>query len=325
MLIVGPPHRDSHAEALPQHIPAGALIVTNRSAVVPARVVATRADGRAFELLFCAPAAGQGVGAVVAAWVRGAKKLKPGDVLSIGALQLKYEGPDAIDPRARSLVVLAGQVLPTLHAHGAIPLPPYIERPEGPDAQDHARYQTVFAGPEGSVAAPTAGLHLEREVLDTMDVVSVVLHVGPGTFLPMDVDDVREHRVGSERVEIEPAAAEAIVAAQRAGRPIVAVGTTVVRALEGVAAVHGAVVPGHTSTDLVITPGFEFSVVTHLLTNFHLPRSSLLMLTCTLGGRSRVLSAYEHAVSHGYRFYSYGDCMLVSRHDQAVPGLDDPS
>ena len=318
MLVVGPPHLDAHAEALPLHLPKDALVVTNRSAVVPARLATTRGDGRAFELLLCAPAVGQGVGTTVTAWVRGAKKLRVGDVLNVGTLQLRLLGPDAVDPRARAFAVEAGEVIPTLLSDGSVPLPPYIERPEGPDAADIDRYQTLFAGPQGSVAAPTAGLHWEPHVLAQLDVVSIVLHVGPGTFLPMDVADVTEHRVGFERVEIEPAVAASIAAARAAGRPIVAIGTTVVRALEGVAVATGIVTAGATQTDLVVTPGFRFRVVTHLVTNFHLPRSSLLMLTCTFGGRQRVLSAYEHAVSRHYRFYSYGDCMVVSR-DQETP------
>ncbi len=319
MLVVGPPHVNLRAEAFAAQLPPDALVVTNRSAVVPARLMTARDDGRPFELLMCAPAQGQGPGTTVSAWVRGAKKLRAGDVLSAGPLRLSLVGPDDVDPRARSFSVQAGEVLPTLRAAGTIPLPPYIERPDGPDDDDRARYQTVFAGPPGSVAAPTAGLHLDEAALSKLDVASLVLHVGPGTFLPMDVADVRQHRVGHERIEIDPEAAARITAARSAGRPIVAVGTTVVRALEGVFAQRGAVVAGATQTDLVITPGFSFGVVTHLLTNFHLPRSSLLMLTCALGGRKRVLSAYAHAVANDYRFYSYGDCMLLSADPTSTP------
>jgi len=321
MLVVGPPHVAAHAADLPTHLPADALVVVNQSRVVPARLQTERVDGRPFELLLCDPAEGQGVGSTVQAWVRGAKKLKPGDVLTAGALQLRALGPDAVsvDPRARAFAVVGGEVLPTLHARGSVPLPPYIDRPQGPDADDLARYQTTFAGPEGSVAAPTAGLHFEADVLAKLDVARIVLHVGPGTFLPMDVDDVTEHRVGSERIEISTHAAAKIEAARAAGRPIVAIGTTVVRALEGIVSAKGCVAPGAATTALVVTPGFRFQVVTHLVTNFHLPKSSLLMLTCALGGRERVLQAYAHAVAARYRFYSYGDCMLVGRAPEASP------
>ncbi len=294
----------AHARDLVAHLPADALVVVNASAVVPARLPTTRdRDGRAFELLLCEPSPAQGVGCTVRAWVRRAKKLREGDQLTAGGLRLRYAGPDAVDPRARCFVVERGEVLPTLADRGTIPLPPYIRRPDGPDAHDRDRYQTVYASTEGSVAAPTAGLHLHRDQLAMLDVVELVLHVGPGTFLPMEVDDVAEHRVGAERIELSESAAARIEAARAAGRPIVAVGTTTTRALEGIAAAHeGRVCPGVGSTSLVITPGFRFSVITHLLTNFHLPRSSLLMLVCALAGRTRVLSWYRQAVAQGYRF-----------------------
>lgn len=312
MVCTGPRPRHALARALVEHLPARALVVVNASRVVPARLVAEREDGRAFELLLCEPSPAQGPGATVRAWVRGAKRLRPGDVLRAGELSLRYEGPDVVDPRARGFTVLAGQVLPQLHARGELPLPPYIARPEGPLPEDIERYQTVYARAEGSVAAPTAGLHLDREALGRLDVVELLLHVGPGTFLPMDVTDVSEHRVGAERVELPVEAAARIEQARAQGRPIVAVGTTTTRALEGIAAVHDGRLPPTTgTTSLVITPGFRFRVVTHLLTNFHLPRSSLLMLVCALAGRDRVLSWYREAVARGYRFYSYGDCMLV--------------
>jgi S-adenosylmethionine:tRNA ribosyltransferase-isomerase len=315
LVCTGPALVHATARALAEHLPAGALVVVNASRVVPARLHAGRdGDGRVFELLLCDPSPGQGPGAPVLAWVRAAKRLRVGDTLRAGALALRYEGQDAVDPRARRFTVREGQVLATLGSHGELPLPPYIARPEGPAAEDHERYQTVYARAEGSVAAPTAGLHLEREALAGLDVVELLLHVGPGTFLPMDVPDVAQHRVGAERVVLPAAAAARIEAARADGRPIVAVGTTTTRALEGIAAAHdGRLPPTEGTTSLVITPGFAFGVVTHLLTNFHLPRSSLLMLVCALAGRERVLSWYREAVREGYRFYSYGDCMLVPR------------
>ena len=296
--------------ALREHLPADALLVVNASRVVPARLHLARADGRSFELLVCEPGPGQGAGTRVRAWVRGAKRLRQGDRIAAGALTLAYVGADDVDPRARWFEIVTGELLPSLHAHGEVPLPPYIERPAGAD--DRTRYQTVYAGPDGSVAAPTAGLHLDDALVAALDPVRITLHVGPGTFLPMEAADVREHRVGTERIEIDEAAATRIEAARREGRPIVAVGTTVTRALEAVAREHGgAVVPCRMDTDLVITPGHRFAVVGGLLTNFHLPRSSLLMLVCTFGGHPRVMAAYEEAVREGYRFYSYGDCMLL--------------
>lgn len=293
------------------------LVVRNDSRVVPARVLARRDDGREFELLFCDPAPSLEVGARVRAWVRRAKKLREKDELSFGDVRLAYVGPDPVDSRARVLELLGGDLLGELERAGEVPLPPYVRRASGPTDDDLARYQTVYAGPPGSVAAPTAGLHFESD--DGLDTVELTLHVGPGTFLPMDVDDVREHRVGAERIHVSEAAATRITDAREQGRPILAVGTTVVRTLESVAALHdGRVVPYEGSTELVITPEHRFAVVDHLMTNFHLPRSSLLMLVCSFGGRERVLAAYRAAVEAGYRFYSYGDCMLVR--GRGMPG-----
>lgn len=303
----------AHARELPRFLDPRALVVVNDSRVVPARLRVMHA-GRELELLVCDPRPGLGPGATFRAWVRGARRLRPGDVVQHGDRVARYVEPDAIDPRARVFCVEVGAWMEALVEGGEVPLPPYIRRPAGPTADDVARYQTTYAAQPGSVAAPTAGLHWEPEVLAQLDVVRVTLHVGPGTFLPLEAADVREHRVGSERIELDAAAASRIAAAKAEGRPIVAVGTTATRALEAVARAHGGeVAPFVGSTDLVITPGFEFQVVDVLVTNFHLPRSSLLMLVCSLGGRERVLRAYAAAVAGGYRFYSYGDCMVVSR------------
>lgn len=301
------------ARELPQHLPPRALVVVNDSRVVPARLHVQHA-GRALELLVCDPRPGLGAGATFRAWVRGAKRLKLGDVVGHGEAVARYVGPDPVDPRARVFEVVAGEWMATLQQGGEVPLPPYIRRPEGPSPEDLARYQTVYAAQPGSVAAPTAGLHWEPEVLAQLDVVRLTLHVGPGTFLPMEAADVREHRVGAERIAIGEEAARRIAAAKAEGRPVVAIGTTATRALEAVARARGgAVEPFVGETDLVITPGHEFKVVDVLVTNFHLPRSSLLMLVCSFGGRERVLRAYGEAVAAGYRFYSYGDCMLLTR------------
>lgn len=313
MVVRGEGVDHHHVPELPRLLPEDALLVVNASRVVPARLHAVRDDGRTFELLVCAPAPGQGPGTTIAAWVRGARTLRPGDRLRLGALELVYRQPDDIDPRARRFSVEAGDVLATCQGHGALPLPPYIEREAGPTDEDQERYQTVFARHVGSIAAPTAGLHLEPALLERLDVAEVTLHVGPGTFLPLESDDVRAHRVGSERIAVTAEHAAKIEAARRAGRPIVAVGTTVTRTLEALALGGRPIEPTQTTTDLVIVPGHRFEVVTHLLTNFHLPRSSLLMLVCTFAGREAVLHGYAEAVAAGYRFYSYGDCMLCAR------------
>lgn len=333
MLVLGPLHRGAPAtpgsdqvrpwappslhtaRELPEVIPPDALVVLNDSRVVAARVHPVRADGRRFELLFSEPRP-CGAGDVVSAWVRGAKRLDVGDVLTVGELRLRYVEPDPSDERGRRFVIESGDFLSTLRTVGEVPLPPYVSRPAGPTREDRERYQTVYARHEGSVAAPTAGLHLDEKVLSRLDTVALTLHVGPGTFLPMEVSSVAEHRVPAERVHLGEAEATRIRDAMAAGRPIVAIGTTTTRALEGIVARCGDVQAYEGPIDLVITPGFRFRVVDVLFTNFHLPRSSLLMLVCSFGGRARVLEAYQEAVQRRLRFYSYGDCMLVRRAEQ---------
>ena len=197
-----------------------------------------------------------------------------------------------------------------------MPLPPYIHR----DGRDHAaldreRYQTVYAREDGAVAAPTAGLHFTPAMLASLqasgvEVVHVTLHVGPGTFKPITTDDVREHDVGEERYRVPAAAADAINRALDEGRRVIAVGTTAVRTLES-AGVSGRVVAGEAATRLLITPGYRFRVIAGMVTNFHLPGSSLVQLVGALVGRERILAAYREAVAAGYRFYSYGDAMLI--------------
>jgi S-adenosylmethionine:tRNA ribosyltransferase-isomerase len=200
---------------------------------------------------------------------------------------------------------------------GHVPLPPYIHRPDEP--ADRERYQTVFARVPGAIAAPTAGLHFSDELLAALaaagvELTAVTLHVGIGTFKPVTAPLVSDHRMERERYEISPAAAAALARARAAGRRVVAVGTTVVRTLEAAAAGAGGRVPaGAGETELFITPGFRFQVVDALLTNFHLPRSTLLMLVSAFAGRERVLAAYEEALGRGYRFFSYGDAMLAER------------
>jgi S-adenosylmethionine:tRNA ribosyltransferase-isomerase len=200
-------------------------------------------------------------------------------------------------------------------AIGHMPLPPYIKRADA--AADRDRYQTVFAQTRGSIAAPTAGLHFNPPLIAALaargiDTVAITLHVGYGTFQPVRVDRVEDHRLESERYDISATAAEQITRARRDRRRIIAVGTTTTRTLEAVALANdGAVVAGSGATDLFIYPGFEFRVVGGLLTNFHVPRSSLLMLVSAFAGRERVRTAYDAAVARRYRFYSYGDAMLI--------------
>jgi S-adenosylmethionine:tRNA ribosyltransferase-isomerase len=223
--------------------------------------------------------------------------------------------PSAGPPAAAAAENADAGVMRLIEALGHVPLPPYIRRPD--TAVDRERYQTVYARATGSVAAPTAGLHFTAAILDALDRrgverATLTLHVGYGTFKPVRVETVELHTVDPEVFEIPPDTARRLEAARREGRRIVAVGTTTTRALETAAREgRGAIEPGRRETSLFIYPGFEFRVVSALFTNFHLPRSSLLMLACAFGGRERVLAAYREAVADRFRFYSYGDAMLI--------------
>jgi S-adenosylmethionine:tRNA ribosyltransferase-isomerase len=195
---------------------------------------------------------------------------------------------------------------------GSTPLPPYIKRPAGVSAEDRERYQTVYSKSRGAIAAPTAGLHFTPEVLAEIgSIAEITLHVGYGTFEPVRVDDVNQHSVGSEHFEISDAAAQTINHARANGGRIIVVGTTTMRALESSATEDGRVVAGSGVASLTIKPGYRFRIADALLTNFHLPRSSLLILVSAFAGRDFALRAYRHAVAQRYRFYSYGDCMLI--------------
>jgi len=244
---------------------------------------------------------------------------------------------DVVERRdaGRALLRLSGpgpSLLAVLDGIGELPLPPYIEAARkrmgdaAPRVDDRARYQTVYAASVGAVAAPTAGLHFTPALLDAIagaghEIATLTLDVGPGTFRPVEVDDPRAHRLDPERYRISPDAAAAIGGARRAGRPVVAVGTTVVRSLEAAARAGGGdIVAGDAETDLCLLPGDSFQVVTDLITNFHLPRSTLLMLVAAFAGTENVLDAYREAVERGYRFYSYGDAMLIrGRHAREEP------
>ena len=203
-----------------------------------------------------------------------------------------------------------------LDACGELPLPPYIAREDGPTPSDTERYQTTFARANGSVAAPTAGLHFTPALLAALrargcETAFVTLHVGPGTFAPIRHEDLSAHTMHAETYEIPEVTAQSIARAREEGRPVVAVGTTVVRTLEASAAIHGMPVPERRETDIFIQPGSSFRVVDQMVTNFHLPGSTLLVLVSAFAGRERVMAAYEAAVSRGYRFYSYGDGMWI--------------
>jgi S-adenosylmethionine:tRNA ribosyltransferase-isomerase len=305
---------------LPAHLPADSVVVVNDTAVIPARLRARKDSGGAVELLLIEPADGEAVaiGRQWLCWGRASKPIRPGSRLVLEApAAAPVPGPAPVVEVVRSdagrlVVDFGGPAPPLLERWGEVPLPPYIARPAGVD--DRQRYQTIFARQAGAVAAPTAGLHFTPQLLAALEargcrLAAITLHVGPGTFAPVRDDDLDAHRMHAERYHV-PEATAALVAS---GRPVVAVGTTVVRALESAALAPRSVRPGPGTTELFIRPGFRFRVVDHLVTNFHLPASTLLMLVSALGGHARVMAAYRHAVAAGYRFYSYGDAMLLAR------------
>ena len=304
---------DRIVRELPALLRAGDLLIVNDTRVIPARL-----RGRI------------GMGGIEVtlhkrldpstwlAFARPAKKLKPGVRIEFGdGLQA-----ETIEKREAGEVALcftaSGEALmQALEGQGEMPLPPYIRR-EHAEAADRADYQTLFARAPGAVAAPTAGLHFTPDLLAALDAkgigrASVTLHVGAGTFLPVKVDDTDDHRMHSEWGSIPQATLEAIAQARAAGGRIVAVGTTSLRLLESAAREDGSVGAFEGETDIFITPGYRFRAVDLLLTNFHLPRSTLFMLVCAFAGMARMRAAYEHAKASGYRFYSYGDACLLER------------
>jgi S-adenosylmethionine:tRNA ribosyltransferase-isomerase len=310
----GGPPRDHLFRDLPALLRPGDLLVVNRSRVFPARLVGKRDGGGKAEILLLRDLGG----GAWEAFVRPGRRLRPGAVVHVApgvdvVVESAAVGPEA---RRRVRLLAEGDPVQALETVGRVPLPPYIRRPDRAD--DKARYQTVYAKEPGSVAAPTAGLHFTPTVLSTLRargiaVAEIVLHVGPGTFRPVAVEDVSLHRVEPEPLVVPAETASEVSAARARGGRVVAVGTTVVRALETAARGDGTVSAVESETDLVIVPGHTFQVVDVLVTNFHLPRSSLLLLVAAFAGRERVLEAYREAVARGYRFYSYGDAMLAER------------
>jgi S-adenosylmethionine:tRNA ribosyltransferase-isomerase len=249
--------------------------------------------------------------------VRPGRRLRAGDEVHLDPAVVVRIDSEALPPDGRRRISFPGwpgAPEELLEAYGHMPLPPYVKRPD--TAADRERYQTVYAREPGSVAAPTAGLHFTPRLMEALtdrgvEIAEILLHVGPGTFRPVTVDDIASHRVDPEPYVLPAETAAAVQRTRERGGRVVATGTTVARVLETCAREDGRVAPGAGSTDLVIVPGHRFRVVDALVTNFHLPRSSLLLLVSAFAGRARVLRAYREALEAGYRFYSYGDAMLV--------------
>ncbi|MDB4973685.1 MAG: S-adenosylmethionine tRNA ribosyltransferase-isomerase [Myxococcaceae bacterium] len=319
-LLVMTRHRPELAHArigdLPKLLPPS-LFVFNDTRVIPARLLGLKPSGGKFELLLVERSdvddAPDGSEQRWLCMARPLKSLRPGLLLSVG--ELSIEVGERVSETLLAVTLRAARgVDAALASAGEMPLPPYIARPAV--ERDKERYQTVFARAPGAVAAPTAGLHFGTPLLRALEAAGhqrafVTLHVGPGTFAPLSVDELSEHPMHSERYEISTACAIAVREAKREGRPVVAVGTTVVRTLEASARQHGEVSAGRSSTNLFIYPPCELRVVDALVTNFHLPRSTLLALVMAFAGTEEVRAAYREAVRERYRFFSYGDAMLI--------------
>ncbi|QDU69225.1 tRNA preQ1(34) S-adenosylmethionine ribosyltransferase-isomerase QueA [Engelhardtia mirabilis] len=307
---------------LPQLLESGDLLVVNDTRVRRARLAARRPGGGRAEVLLIEREAG--ARAIWRALVRPAARLRPGMELTVEGHGLRLvaverardHGGELAPEWLLELVADGEDEEAAIERAGSMPLPPYVER--AADEQDERRYQTVYARSLGAVAAPTAGLHLTEALLASMEAsgvrrATVTLHVGPGTFRPVEVEDVERHPMHAERFELPVATARAIDEARARGGRVVAVGTTTVRVLESRATSAGGVEPGSGSTDLFLRPGRELRAVDAILTNFHLPRSTLLMLVAAFAGTERVLRLYREAVDERYRFYSYGDAMFLTR------------
>jgi S-adenosylmethionine:tRNA ribosyltransferase-isomerase len=311
-------YEDSRFELLANYVRPGDVVVLNNTRVFPARLIGQREpSGGRVELLLIREIE-TGVWETLA---RPAQRLKPGAHIRFGDGSLRAE---VLESSAKSFRLLrfkadgpADQTLESLlNQHGETPLPHYIRRPSGTSIEDNERYQTVFASEKGAIAAPTAGLHFTPAILSALrergaQVVEITLHVGYGTFEPVRVDQIEQHRVASEFFQVSEETAAVINEGRAQAGRIIAVGTTTTRALEAAVNAEGVVVAGAGATDLTITPGYRFRITEALLTNFHLPRSSLLLLVSAFAGRDFTLAAYRHAVAERYRFYSYGDCMFV--------------
>lgn len=306
--IKGDDVEDSTIARFPAFLNPNDLLVLNDTRVIPARLAGRKQTGGQVEML---------VERVLgedrfSAQIKASKSPRPGTRISVepaGTLEVVARYNDIFELRS-----LDSSIEALLNASGQVPLPPYVTR--RPDGEDMTRYQTIFARRPGAVAAPTAGLHLDQELLDEIagrgvEIRYLTLHVGAGTFQPVRVLDFTTHRMHAERYEVTAELCEAVRATKSRGGRVVAVGTTVVRSLESAVNANGDLQPTSAETRLFIYPGYKFRVVDALLTNFHVPKSSLIMLVSAFGGYERVMAAYRHAVINRYRFFSYGDAMWL--------------
>lgn len=303
---------DRIVRELPDILRPGDLLISNDTRVIPARLFGKRGEAKVEVTLHKQ----EGLGTWVA-FAKPAKKLRIGEIFKVNE---EFEA-EVLDKKDGGEVTLrfnksGADLIAALEKYGVMPLPPYIRREAGGDDQDKSDYQTIFAQKDGAVAAPTAGLHFTPELLANLDARginrrTITLHVGAGTFLPVKVDDTEDHKMHAEWGSISKEIADLINETRDKGGRVVAVGTTSLRLLESAAREDGVVEPFEAETDIFITPGYKFRAVDMLLTNFHLPRSTLFMLVSAFAGFERMKAAYGHAIDNEYRFYSYGDCSLL--------------
>ena len=304
---------------LPSQLRAGDLLVFNDTRVIKARFFGQKESGGQVEVLLERIVDDQHA----IAQIRASKSPKPGTRLRLAdAFEVTVTGRAGANGEFFAIsAVDRNSLWEMAEAHGKLPLPPYIEHPA--EGADETRYQTVYAREPGAVAAPTAGLHFDDAMLDTLrqqgiNTAFLTLHVGAGTYQPVRVDKIAEHKMHSERYEIPPATADAIAATRAAGGRVIAVGTTSLRSLESAGNADGTVKSGAAETSIFITPGYHFKIVDRLITNFHLPKSTLLMLVSAFAGYDNMRAAYAHAVAERYRFFSYGDAMLLEPDEQTA-------
>lgn len=313
----GPIH-DRKFTDLPAFLAKGDVLVLNRTRVIPARCHGRKPNGTRIEVFFLGmPTSPDQIQVLI----KPSRRVSPGtDIIFDPAdarltIQTKQEGGRALARASHMEAVRA-----IMEKSGEIPLPPYVRREFGPDPQDATRYQTVYGDAPGAVAAPTAGLHFTNALMAQLEaqgveLVKIVHHVGIGTFRPVSAEDIRDHHMDAETYEIGETAARALNVAREQGRRIIAVGTTSTRCLEANVRKHGTFQPGRDTTDLFLYPPCEFLAIDALITNFHLPGSTLILLVSALMGRDRIFQIYQHAIENRYRFYSYGDSMFLTRHD----------
>ena len=316
---------DRHVGDLPDLLQAGDLLIVNDTSVIPARLIGKRGEAKISVTLHKYEGDKYDGDAVWRVFAKPAKKCRPDDIIIFAPdFAAKVLGRGAggdvelafIDP-VSGKALDAAQLYAGLDRYGTMPLPPYIARPDGVLEADRDDYQTMFARQRGAVAAPTAGLHFTDRLTTALkakgvDIAAVTLHVGAGTFLPVSVENIAEHKMHSEWGAVPSDVADKIIATKEAEGRVVAVGTTSLRILEASYAALGQIGTFAGETDIFITPGFSFNVVDMLMTNFHLPKSTLLMLVSAFAGHAPIMTAYDHAIAHDYRFFSYGDACLLS-------------